>query len=101
MANYKETPVSGTKWQRCRQVVIDNPIGGAPYVTFNEEQVVNLGDESFIRNVQGMKVDFVQDEVINLLDPVTGAPTGETMTQGKLYQAFYSLYIAKALARDA
>ena len=35
-----------------------------------------------------------------LLDPVTGMPTGQTMTNAGLYQALFSLYMQTATRRD-
>jgi len=44
---------------------------------------------------------YVPSAVIEILDPATNNPTGETITQQNLYNILYSLYIATAKARDA
>ena len=36
MPNYKESNVSGTKWTRASQVIVNNPIDGVPSITFKE-----------------------------------------------------------------
>ena len=45
MADYKESTVSGTSWQRAVRVVVENPYGGTPSINFVEERAVNLGGE--------------------------------------------------------
>jgi len=102
MADYKAAKVVGSTWQRTNQIIITNPLGGLPAVIYNEEQVINTGDGKFITSPQGNFSVPCADmgEIITLLDPATGEPTGETMLVGILYQAIYSHYIAKAFARD-
>lgn len=102
MANYKESTVTGTSWQRTGQIVISNPVGGIPTVYYNEEVAVNLGDRVITSPCGNLSVTCDDmNKTINLLDPETGLETGQTMTIGQLYQAIYSHYIAEAQARDA
>ena len=42
MADYKESTISGTAWQRAHRVIISNPYGGTPSIVFAEEQATNL-----------------------------------------------------------
>lgn len=42
MADYKESNVSGTSWQRAVRVVVENPYGGIPSINFVEEKAINL-----------------------------------------------------------
>lgn len=44
MADYKETTVTGSKWQRAVRVVIDNPYNCLPSILFVEEELINTGD---------------------------------------------------------
>jgi len=103
MADYKAAEVAGSTWQRTNQIVITNPHGGVPSVIYNEEKIVSLGGTDIITTPCGNFSVQCNDmaEVITLLNPATGEATEETMTIGKLYQAIYSHYITKALARDA
>lgn len=101
MADYKESTVSGTSWQRTNQIVIVNPSGGTPTVIYNEETAINLGDRTITTPCGNLSVPCDDmTEVITLLDPETGLATGQTMTIGQLYQAIYSHYITKAQERD-
>ena len=40
--NYNETTVTGQAWQRCHQVVIENPRTGQQVVRFEEERVLAM-----------------------------------------------------------
>jgi len=101
MADYKESTVSGTSWQRTNQIVIINPSGGTPTVIYNEETAINLGDRTITTPCGNLSVPCPDmAEEIPLLDPTTGNSTGQVMTMGQLYQAIYSHYINKATERD-
>lgn len=102
MANYNESNVAGTMYQRCKQVVINNPYAGTPMILMQEESVVLVGDEVIYKPLPGLSFAFDQNEVIPMINPVTGeAVDGATMTGGEVYAAIYSYYIKKATERDA
>ena len=101
MADYRETDVSGTQWQRCCAVHIQNPYGQTPQITLQEEQLTTVNGQLFQKGAGGINITFDPNEVINLLNPATGEALGTTMTHGQMYTALWSLYIAKADARDA
>lgn len=101
MPNYRETPVAGTQYQRCHQVLIHNPHNSKPHIEMFEEVVASVGDVGYSRAAEGLSFDFDPAEVIPLLDPETGAATGQSITQAEIHRAIYSLYLAKAAARDA
>lgn len=101
MADYKETTVSGTSWQRCNQVVINNPYGGTPSIRLGEEIVATLGGNTFIQSAPGLTFSFDPAEVIPLRNPATGDLIPDaSMTGMDVYVALYSLYIKKATERD-
>jgi hypothetical protein len=101
MADYKESTISGTSWQRTNQIVIVNPSGGTPTVIYNEETAFNIGTMTITSPCGNLTVPCSDmTEEIPLLNPVDGSSTGQTMTMGQLYQAIYSHYIAKATERD-
>lgn len=103
MADYKETTVSGTQYVRCHTVTILNPLDGVKAANFSEETVINLADRQIKEGAGGFQLPFTEDTAATefpLLNPETGAPTGQTMTYTDLYVALYSLYIFGALARD-
>lgn len=100
MPDYKETSVNGTQWQRCSSVIIDNAYQRNPQIMFQEERLTNVNGEIFQQGAGGINVPFDPLKVINLLDPATGQPTGQTMTFGEMYMAMWSLYMQEAVARD-
>jgi hypothetical protein len=111
--NYKQSDITGTSWIRCRAVTINNPLPGkgqinivtgqpiGPNCVFLEETALATATETLTFDSGGCQTTYVPDNIITLLDPTTGNPTGETVTQEKLYQILYSLYLATATARDA
>ena len=101
MADYKESTVSGTQWQRCWGVYIQNLHGTVPRVTLREEQITLLGGEKFSKDMGQIDFPFDPNASITLLNPETSEPLGATMTMGQMYVALWSLYMAKAAERDA
>lgn len=101
MPDYQETQVTGTKWQRCNQVVLDNPYNGQRSIEMREETVATLDGSVFSQTVQGMKFNFDPSDLIQLRDPATGVLTGSTMSMMDMYVAVWSLYLQKAAERDA
>lgn len=101
MADYKESNVEGKSWQRCSQVLISNAKDAQPRVTLSEERVYVVGDKELSYPIPGIQFDFDPSIVIQLRNPNTGDLTGSTMTGAQVYVALYSLYIQKALERDA
>lgn len=101
MANYKESAVAGTKWQRASRVVIDNPYGGTPGVLLVEQQAMQLGDEVVIKDIGNLAATFDPAAEIPLVNPETGESLGQVMTHQQLYVALHSLYIQLAAERDA
>lgn len=101
MANYKETSINGTEYQRCYLLKIYNPIDGYKKAVFDENKVITIGDKKVITESYSCEKLFNPTSNISILDPVTGNPTGEQVTHQKLYEILYSLYIQTALERDA
>ena len=100
MNDYKETSVTGTSWQRCNCVHIDNPHGTMPQVTFAEEVVATLGIDTFTKPTTQIVFPFDPAVVIELRNPVTNELTGATVTGLDVYVALYSFYLQKAAERD-
>lgn len=103
MPDYKQSTVAGTTWQRCRQVVLDNPLGVVPTIRFDEQEVLAIeGRAVEIKRPMGaLSLPFEPSKPIALRDPATGALTGETSSYGAAYVLIYSAYMAAAEARDA
>lgn len=101
MPNYKQSTVAGTTWQRCQQVVLDNPLGAIPTIRFDEQEVIALGGQEIKRSAGSLSLPFDPALPIPLRDPSTGALTGDASTYGAVYVLIYSAYMAAAEARDA
>ena len=101
MADYKESIIDGTTWQRCRQIVIDNPRGAVPSVRFDEEEVLALADGREIKRSLGtLALPFNPAQEMPLRDPATGELTGAVTTYGAAYMLLYSAYMDAAESRD-
>ena len=101
MPEYKQTTVSGEAWQRCHQVVIDNPLNAAPLIRFDEERVVAAAGAPGRTALGSLVAPFVPMAQIPLRDPQTNELTGEHVTHADLYAALYSAYMQQAEVRDA
>jgi hypothetical protein len=100
MPDYKQSALTGTAWQRCKTVVINNPLEGAKGVFFQEERVISLDGQNLKQPVDGCGKNFAADGSFPLLDPNTNVPLGVTMSHTELYVALYSLYMQTAAERD-
>lgn len=101
---YQQAAVSATKARRVFRVQIDNPANGVPSVLYAEEDVLRLPDGSvqslgLAGNVASPLADMA--EVIDMIDPETLLPTGQTSTVGAVFLALVSHYMKLAKARDA
>jgi hypothetical protein len=101
MPNYKEQAVTGTAWRRARMVQINNESNSVPTVTFVEEEITDLGGVVVHTDVENLSDDYSQNREIALLDPETFEPSGQTISEGLIYLALFSKYMALAAARDA
>lgn len=100
MPNYKESQITGTTWQRCNGVHISNPYGAAPSVQFSEEIITVLNGNPVTLATSALTSGFDTNAMIELLDPETMQPTGQTMSEGAVYLALFSKYMAEAKKRD-
>jgi hypothetical protein len=103
MSNYNETNVVGSTWTRCSSVYISNVYDSVPSITFGEQQLIVLENQNplVVNTNNSCSALFDANGSIIVLDPATGNPTGQTVTQQQLYDILYSLYIATAAERDA
>jgi hypothetical protein len=102
MANYKETIVNGNTWTRSNRVNIENPYAGTPLVTFSQEEVTVLANGKVLKDVlPSVSAVFNPADEIQLLDPQSLQPTGQTMSKALIYQALFSEYLATAAKAEA
>lgn len=85
MADYKEKEVAGKSWQRACRVMIENPYGGTPTITFVEEEATQLGQKVTMKDCGSVGVQF---------DP-------QNPTHIQIYTILNELYMALAANRDA
>lgn len=101
MPNYNESTVVGTRYRRTLRVVGENPLGGTPSLTFVEEEVVVLPDDTITRPVGMVQTDLTEPLTeFNLLSPVDDSVIG-TSTYQDVYLRLYGLYRHLAALRDA
>lgn len=110
MPNYKESEISGTKWQRGCRIMIENPItmvdgqivNEAPSITYVEEEVTVNSDGTMSHRLVGSLSATVNDPALTIpmIDPETNLST-ETSYPLQLAQwILYSYYWYLADKRD-
>ena len=100
MANYNETDVTGTEYQRCFSVVINNVLNQIPEIIFKEEKVLNLSTGKMSIGCGYCAKQYNADSEFSILNIADNTDTGSTMTHKDLYIALYSLYVQTAAERD-
>lgn len=99
--NYKETTVSGSKWQRAATIVFYNPHEGIPSVTFNEEELAVVGSEVYQKQVGTLSAQFTDPSIsFNLLNPGDNTTVIGSATYQDAYVMLLSLYLHLADLRD-
>ena len=108
MANYKQTDVTGSSWVRCNSINIRNYYGISPIIEFSEEEIFELGDtrisKPYTRTASLMPILHIQYDptaTVNIYNPDTLEPTGQTITHADLYGMLFSAYIDSAKKIDA
>lgn len=104
MPNYQESQVGGIKWRRCERIEIQNPSAPeVPRIFFHEQDVISV-DGAIMRVGPAMPssvhVQYNPTATIDIYDPETLEPTGETVTHAQLYGLLFSAYMTSAVARD-
>lgn len=102
MPSYRESVISGTKWQRACRVVIENPLDHDPTVTYVEEEVSVMADGARAHRLVDRLAMTIDDPslMIPMVDPETNEVT-ETQYPLQLAQwILYSLYFYLAGKRD-
>lgn len=101
MSNYNEQAVSGTEWRRSKRIVINNPLDGQREVRFDEESVLRTETGLTTSQAHGyLTSPYAPAAVIDIYNPETGQPTGQTITQAEAYGILFSAYMTAATARD-
>jgi hypothetical protein len=103
MSDYKEQELTGKSWQRANMVQIGNPHNGTPWVRFIEECITELSNGSIHTTSAGELVAEMTNpaQMIELVNPITLAPSGAYMALGEIQLALVSLYMQLAAQRDS
>lgn len=105
MSNYQQTTIVGESWLRAKRIVIENPYNDANTVKFVEEKVFQLGDKVLTEQSDTLNILVDSEEKmleqVDIIDPSTGEPTGQTITFQEIYAILFSAYIEEAMKRDA
>jgi len=103
MVNYKESPISGTEYQRARLISITNDLNSPNTITFVEELIKHVGNKEIHSDVSEIyKVLTPENQLtsFDLLNPMDDTVIGSATYQD-LYVLLYSMYIALVAERDA
>lgn len=104
MNKYLPTNVSGDSWIRSKRIVVENPLlSPERKIKYTEEKVVQLADDTLFKPMGTLEVTIDESMLLNeldIVDPVTGVPTGQKITYRDIYAIFYSSYIHFATQRD-
>ena len=101
MADYNESTISGSSWQRTFRIVIENRYGESVQIGYSEEKILIVPDAPPVHQYLGDLVGLVDIAgTIDLRDPGTLELTGETIPVSAVYVALLSDYINRAKARD-
>jgi hypothetical protein len=103
MSDYKESSLTGNKWQRAHTVNIYNSYGGIPWVKFVEEIITNLSDGQILHSPVGeLQAEFTDPTTtFNLVSPVDNETIVGSATYGELHVMLHSLYFHLASIRDS
>lgn len=101
MADYKESSLSGTKYQRACRIMIENPLGKIPRATFVEEEVTIEPDGVTHKLAGSLSMAFDPNELVTMIDPLTNEPTEIQYPVSLAQWIIYSLYWKKTAERDA
>lgn len=100
MADYKESNISGKKWQRAHTINISNNYNQTPVINFFEEEIVEIDGTTYQKNVGHISETMIEPTTqFTLLNPLDGTAIG-TATYQDLQVMLYSLYLNLANRRD-
>jgi hypothetical protein len=95
MGDFREAPIAGTRYVRCHRIVVNNSRGATPTMAFEEESVVIVGEQVIASPATQALPPCVFNpaDVIELLDPTTGAPLGRSVTELDVQVILFSAYM--------
>lgn len=108
MSKYNEQIINGSKWTRCHKIEITNRLEGIKKATFYEQEAIVVSNTEIVyKNINTdinsqspIDVVFNANTTIDVVDPASLVPTGQTFTHGELYVMLLSAYMDAARKRD-
>lgn len=99
--NYKSNTETGEVYTRCFNVTVNNPLNAVPTVNMMEETVFSIAGKTITQPGRFLQKTFVPTETIDLVNPESGEPIGQSVTHQELYVMLFSLWLATAQEHDA
>ena len=101
MPRIRETPVAGTSYSRCDQMVVNIDDSGKVLVTLSEVDLLDIPGEARPRRERSGRtftVELKGATEVPLVDPETWEPEGPTVTMNRIRRALIGLYVHLATA---
>ena len=98
--NYKSNTETGEVYTRCFNVTVNNPLNSVPTVNMMEEAVFSIAGKTVTQPGRFLQKAFNPTETIDLVNPLTGEPIGQSITHQELYVMLFSLWLSTAKAHD-
>lgn len=98
--NYKSNTETGEVYTRCFNLTVNNPLNAVPTVNMMEETVFSIAGKTITQPGRFLTKTFVPTQTVELVDPETGVPLGQSITHQELYVMLFSLWLATAKEHD-
>lgn len=90
-----------SSFYRANRITVMNDHDDLPWVWFDEERVILIsGEDPIIKPSRGFRLDLEQGDMLPIINPLTGEPTGDVLPFEYLYAIMYSAYLFAAQAED-
>lgn len=100
MTNYKETTLSGSKWERVYKIEIDAPKDEQAVLRFGVQEVTNTDGVLSFKNSRSVQANFVPGETVPVLNPLNDEETGATISSEEVYAIVHSYVMFKMYQND-
>lgn len=101
--DFRQSECAGSRWRRSNHGEFNNPYGGTPWIKFDWEDRIVLGNGQTIGTPAPSTLRYFDnpDTELELLNPQTGEQIGKTITHGFVYMVLFSLARDTALLQEA
>ena len=96
-----QTDIAGTRYVRCSEITLSNPLDGLPVAQCREDAVTTLSDGTqYTVHERTLTVPYDPAASLPILDPTTGQQVS-TMPMPQVFAILFSIYGAARAAADA